>query len=89
MIHEIEVENIKCSGCINSIKSKLLKLYGVQDVSVDLEKELVTIESASTEDSKYIEALSCMGYPPKGQNNLFKKASSYVSCAIGRISDDN
>lgn len=89
MIHEIEVENIKCDGCINSIKSKLLNLFGVQNVSVDLEHERVTIESTSIEDSAYIETLSSMGYPPKGQNNLFKKAHSFVSCAIGKINHDN
>ena len=29
MIHTIEVENIKCGGCMNSIKTALLKIENV------------------------------------------------------------
>jgi len=86
MIHTIEVENIKCGGCMNSIKTALMKLEGVAQVEVDKDKELITVE-ASTERDVLAATLSNLGYPEKGNNNLLHKAKSYISCAIGNISD--
>ena len=82
MIHNIAVENIKCGGCMNSIKTALMKINGVENVSID--KETVTID-ATVEKIILINVLSKMGYPEKGNNDLLKKAKSYVSCAIGKI----
>ncbi|TKB96416.1 heavy-metal-associated domain-containing protein [Pedobacter cryotolerans] len=84
MTHNIAVENIKCGGCINSIKTALMKINGVENVSIDKETETVTID-ATVEKIILINALSKMGYPEKGNNDLLKKAKSYVSCAIGKI----
>ncbi len=84
MIHNITVENIKCGGCVNSIKTALLKIDGVQNVSIDKETETVTIDG-TTEKTILVQALSKMGYPEKGNNDLLKKAKSYVSCAIGKM----
>lgn len=84
MTHILEVENIKCGGCMHSIKSALLKIDGVSDVSLDDNKEKVTIESTTSREV-LAEALSKLGYPEKGNNDLLKKAKSYVSCAIGKM----
>lgn len=35
MIHKIEVKNIKCGGCLNSIKKALLKIENVTEVEID------------------------------------------------------
>lgn len=32
-----------------------------------------------------VQALSKMGYPEKGNNDLLKKAKSYLSCAIRKM----
>ena len=84
MTHNIEVENIKCGGCMNSIKTALLKISGVENVSIDKDTETVTIDGTA-EKTILVQALSKMGYPEKGNNNLLKKAKSYVSCAIGKM----
>jgi len=84
MKHEIQVENIKCGGCINSIQTALLKIKGVEKVSIDKESETVSVDG-SMERTSLVEELSRMGYPEKGNNNLLKKAKSFVSCAVGKM----
>jgi copper chaperone CopZ len=88
MIQDIIVENIKCGGCMNSIKTALLKIANVQDVIIDKETEKISIHSSAPIDrNEIVNQLAEMGYPEKGDNNLFMKAKSYVSCAIGNISE--
>lgn len=86
MKQQFEVENIKCGGCVNSIKTALLKLEGVETIEVD--KDIDTIELTGTiERDLIIKKLNDLGYPEKGQNTIVKKAKSYVSCAIGRMNE--
>lgn len=83
---DLFVENIKCGGCMNSIRTALLKIEGVSAVNIDKEEDRVSVEvSDSGLKSAIISALSSMGYPEIGHNDLLKKAKSYVSCAIGRM----
>ncbi|MBL7997329.1 MAG: heavy-metal-associated domain-containing protein [Candidatus Kapabacteria bacterium] len=84
MKHVIEVENIKCAGCMKTIVSSLLKIDGVETVHIDKDIETVTVEGTAGY-SLVVEALSKLGYPEKGNNNVLKKTVSYVSCAIGKI----
>jgi copper chaperone len=84
MKHNIVVENIKCGGCMNSIKTALLKINGVEIVNIDKDTETVSIE-ATVEKTILVNELSKIGYPEKGNNDLLKKAKSYVSCAIGKM----
>lgn len=88
MIHNIIVENIKCGGCVNSIKTSLLKIKDVEQVEVDKETETVTVKG-SIEKEVLIKVLSKQGYPEKGNNDLLKKAKSYVSCAIGKTMNND
>lgn len=78
------VENIKCEGCIHSIKSTLMKISGVNDVFVNLESGMIEIQG-NPEQNAIREKLNEMGYPEIGHNSFAKKAKSYVSCAIGKI----
>lgn len=88
---EIEVENIRCSGCANTITKKLTSIAGVNKVDIAIDDQIVTIE---TEDksirSSCVEALLAMGYPEKGSvegmQALKGKAKSVISCAIGKVS---
>ena len=86
----IEVENIRCSGCANSIRKKLLKDNRVQAVAVDIEQQLVTIQSDVEIRSESVQILLSLGYPEKGSvaglDALKGKAKSVVSCAIGKVS---
>ena len=89
----IEVENIKCGGCANSITGKLKEDDRIQDVVVDIEHGVVTLEANSDEvRTDAITRLLKMGYPETGSVEGLKsvkaKASSFVSCAVGRMSQD-
>jgi len=41
---EIFVENIKCGGCMTSIKQALEKIKGIAKVEIDLEKEKISLK---------------------------------------------
>lgn len=84
MIHKIEVENIKCGGCMNSIKTALLKIENVIDVTIDKETDTITID-AENDRAVFANALSSLGYPEKGHNTLLHKGKSFVSCAVGNL----
>ncbi|MFZ4543830.1 MAG: heavy-metal-associated domain-containing protein [Saprospiraceae bacterium] len=80
------IENIKCDGCANSICSAAMSITGIDFVEVNIDNQSVTIESDQVEAiEKVLEKLNQLGYPALGNNNVLKKAKSYVSCAIGRM----
>ena len=87
----IEILNLKCGGCANTIKKGIVSIDGISEVSVDLETSKVTIDSDN--DSVILsvkEKLSKMGYPEIGDaNTMLHKAKSFVSCASGRMSEKN
>ena len=83
---EIWVENIKCNGCITSIKLAIMKFAGVKSVEIDLEKEKITIGGKGVKKEAILKKLTSLGYPEKGHNTIFNQAESYVSCAVGKIS---
>ncbi len=86
----LEILNLKCGGCANSIKKGILTIEGVEEVLVDLETSKVTV---NTVDESLIlkvkEKLSSMGYPEVGDaNTVLHKAKSFVSCATGRLTSE-
>ncbi len=86
MIKEIQIENLKCHGCANTIIKELSEIKGVDTVAVDVENSTVKVNTSDTILITIKEKLSKLGYPETGDaNNLMHKAKSYVSCAIGRI----
>lgn len=89
MKHTFEVENIKCGGCMHTIRKGLENLPGVQNAEPENVHGTVTVEfDENTVTAEQIaHKLSSMGYPLVGENNLGAKAVSYVSCMIGRITD--
>lgn len=82
------VQNLKCGGCGTSITSALHKIPGVEDVSISTEDSSVSFGYAEKSDVNIVkEALWKLGYPVDGDKNSFsRKATSYVSCALGRMS---
>jgi copper chaperone len=89
----IQVENIKCGGCANSITGKLKEDQRIQEVVVDIENGIVTLETDNEEvRPDAIAHLLKMGYPETGSVEGLKavkaKASSFVSCAVGRMGQD-
>jgi copper chaperone CopZ len=82
--HQIFVENIKCGGCMNSIKTALLKISGVTAVEIFKEEDKVCVGGIAVEKERLVAKLSSLGYPEKGNNTSIRKAKSYVSCAMGK-----
>lgn len=89
MQHIIEVENIKCGGCANTITGKLSKLEGVDAVQVEIEAGRITVEAPDAARAQLVTTLLASGYPEKGSVEGIKaakaKAKSFVSCAIGKM----
>jgi len=88
----IQVDNIKCGGCANSIQTKLLTLDKVSEVIVDIDAGEVTVEVADEAGRKMVvESLLTLGYPETGSAeglaSMGAKAKSFVSCAVGRMND--
>ena len=91
----ILVENIKCGGCANGIKNKLVEGGLAASVDVDVEQGRVDCTLNDWHDSQTVEQdikdkLLSMGYPEQGSVEGLKaagaKAKSYVSCAVGKMS---
>jgi len=85
----IEILNLKCGGCANTIKKGIVSVDGISEVLVDLDTSKVTVD---TDNESVIlsvkEKLSKMGYPEIGDTNtLLHKAKSFVSCASGRMGE--
>ena len=86
----IEILNLKCGGCVNTVKKGLLSVDGIAEVEVDLENSKVMVP---TEDEQVLiqvkEKLSKMGYPEIGDpNTILHKAKSFVSCATGKMTSE-
>ena len=86
-MNKINIVNLKCNGCANTIKKGLSTIEGVNKVTVSLENSEITINDVSKEVLKEVkEKLSKMGYPEVGDaNTMLHKAKSFVSCASGKL----
>lgn len=85
----IDVENIKCGGCANSIRKGLTEDERITGVEVDIEGGRITLEGDETARDEIAMKLAHMGYPEvgsvEGMRAAAAKAKSFVSCAVGRI----
>lgn len=83
----IEIQNLKCGGCANTIINKVSTIEGIQKVTVEVETSSVAFQYDTEAQIELVkEKLSSIGYPTVDEKNpLHKKAQSYVSCAIGKI----
>ncbi|MFN3786605.1 MAG: heavy-metal-associated domain-containing protein [Thiothrix sp.] len=85
----IEVENIRCGGCANTIRKKLMENEQIQAVDVDIEQRCITVTSDSDVRAAALQTLFDLGYPERGSVeglvSLKEKARSVISCALGRL----
>lgn len=88
----LEVENIKCGGCANTIVTKLSRLNGVESVEVDFDQGRVSFVADSSLLDQVKAELKRLGYPEKGSveglSATGAKAKSFVSCAIGKMTKE-
>ena len=89
-VMQIEVENVKCGGCANTIVKGLSAIQGVTSVAVDPATQLVRLDADDALRPAIVERLPAMGYPEKGSVSglgaAVAGAKSFVSCAVGRLS---
>ncbi len=94
MEYNFQVENIRCGGCVNTITTKLTEISQVKEVHVNIDERTVIIKTNPDSDSNIRQTLgrklAKLGYPEIGSvdsNSLMTKATSVVSCAIGKVSN--
>lgn len=97
MLQTVEVNNVRCEGCANTIKNTLKK-EGFENISVDLscEPRKVTVDIADEAQlAQFRAVLRKLGYPFFDEeisftNSATLKAKSFISCAVGKFSiEDN
>ena len=85
----LEIQNLKCGGCANTIKTKLDALEDISDLNINNEQYTVSFfhkDQSTLVEIKHI--LFKLGYPVVGDKNaITTKAKSFVSCAIGRMNN--
>jgi copper chaperone len=86
----IPIENLKCHGCAATIIKEINKIKDVHSVDVNVETSQVSITGENPGELLEVcrNKLLRLGYPEAGSNNsTITKAKSYISCAIGRLSE--
>ncbi len=86
----IEIVNLKCNGCVHTVKKGVLSIDGIDTVDVDLDASKVTVLTMEQILIDEVKAkLSKMGYPEIGDaNTMMHKAKSFVSCATGKMASE-
>lgn len=85
---EIIVANIKCNGCVSTIKKELLKLAGIRSVKVDIDNDIINLSYENIERDLIINKLHSLGYPEATEKNgLLLQIKSYTSCMAGKINN--
>ena len=68
----LSLKNIKCDGCVQSIKTAMKKHANIQEVNVVKETGTVTIKGEDLINSNIIEELTAIGYPENKKGFLSK-----------------
>ncbi|WP_442266505.1 heavy-metal-associated domain-containing protein [Tenacibaculum sp. ZS6-P6] len=87
--YTIVIQNLKCSGCSNTIKNKLNKVHNISEVSIDIENSIVSFRYKNDNDIISVKKiLSNLGYPDENDtNSIGKKVKSFISCANGKMNN--
>jgi copper chaperone CopZ len=85
----INIQNLKCGGCANTIITKISAIENISDVTVNNDSDTVSFKYKSDKDITAVKnKLAGIGYPEVGEkNSLTSKAKSFVSCASGRLNN--
>ncbi len=88
-----EVLNVKCGGCANTLKKTLKEDFGEVEVDLEAMPRKITLDMTDDRMEELKEKLRSLGYPLttdelSGFDKLSTTAKSFVSCAIGKMSDE-
>lgn len=83
----LQIQNLKCGGCANTIANHLNKIKGVEILGIETETSMISLELLETTVLQKVKSkLKTLGYPViDEENGILQKAKSYVSCAVGKL----
>lgn len=90
MKQTLEVENVKCGGCANTLITSLKEEFGNVEVNLDVNPRKITLDLEDSKKEALKLKLRSLGYPLSSDDlSGFQKATttakSFVSCAIGKM----
>ena len=89
---EFDLMNVKCGGCGNSIRRAVLDIEGVSAARLDVDSGHLSVDAPESLRSAIAARLLKLGYPEQGSVEglaaLSAGAKSFVSCAIGRFTEE-
>ena len=62
----IIVDNVRCGGCVSTIKNGLQEIPGVAQVEVSIEGGVVTVDCDDALRPNLVAKLAELGYPERG-----------------------
>jgi len=85
-----KVQNVKCSGCANTLTTKLKEQFGEIEVNLEVMPREITLDIDDADVAELKEVLKTLGYPSADESFGFvedtsMKAKSFVSCAVGKF----
>ena len=85
-----KVNNVKCGGCANTLKTKLEPLFGAIEVNLEVMPREITLDIDENQETQLRQELRHLGYPMADEDLGFvegstAKAKSFVSCAVGKF----
>ena len=88
MKQTLEVQNLRCGGCANTITKKLNDVPNISEIEIDIENSKISFDYKSAEDAIAAKnKLKSLGYPEVDEpNSILDKGKSFVSCATGKLS---
>jgi len=87
--NKIEIENLKCGGCVSTITESLGAISGISNIEVDEITDTVSFTGAQELRAMVAEELKNLEYPERGTvsgiDQVYRLAQSYVSCMRGKF----
>jgi len=85
-----KVQNVKCSGCANTLMTKLSGEFGEISVNLEVMPREITLNISNDQIPQLRNALTTLGYPMNDEQlgffqNTKAQAKSFVSCAVGKL----
>lgn len=86
----LEVYNVKCGGCANTLVNALKDEFGEVEVNLDVMPREITLDIEEDKMDNLKTKLRSLGYPlTTDELSGFEKAAttakSFVSCAVGKF----
>lgn len=90
MTKTLEVYNVKCGGCANTLTTALKDEFGEVTVDLEVNPRKITLDIDESRMEELTTKLRGLGYPlTTDELSSFEKATttakSFVSCAVGKF----